>query len=80
MGRKIGIAVWRNRLKRLVREFFRLEQDVLPPKSDIVVVAKQGIDPMKLHLTDVREDLHIVLRRVHRDVIAANAPRPSDPS
>ncbi|ATG75736.1 ribonuclease P protein component [Zobellella denitrificans] len=35
-------AVWRNRVKRVVRESFRLRQHRLPA-VDIVVIAKQGI-------------------------------------
>ena len=35
-------AVWRNRVKRVVRESFRLRQHQLPA-IDIVVVAKKGI-------------------------------------
>jgi len=35
-------AVWRNRIKRLVRESFRLKQHQLPA-IDIVVIAKSGV-------------------------------------
>ncbi|MEW6262490.1 MAG: ribonuclease P protein component [Thermodesulfobacteriota bacterium] len=40
--RKIGKAVVRNRLKRQVREFFRLNRQLLPPGQDMVVIARQG--------------------------------------
>jgi len=35
-------AVWRNRIKRLVRESFRLKQHQLPA-IDIIVIAKSGV-------------------------------------
>ncbi len=44
VGRTIGGSVVRNRVKRLLREAFRLRREELPKAHDLVVVAK-ATDP-----------------------------------
>lgn len=53
-SRKVGIAVTRNRAKRLVREAFRSTRDLFQAGIDLVVIVRRPLDRMKL--VDVVEE------------------------
>ncbi|MCP4007173.1 MAG: ribonuclease P protein component [bacterium] len=59
--RKVGNAVRRNRIKRVVREWFRQRRYELGAR-DLIVIAKRSI-PSSLKLIEVQTDLDRVLRK-----------------
>jgi len=61
-SRKVGDAPTRNRVRRLVREFFRRRRLELTPPRDVLVIARPGAAAVRY--ADVEEQLTRVLRLV----------------
>ncbi len=60
VGKRVGSAVIRNRLKRRIREFFRRNKGLFPEATDWVVTAKEGAG--RLDFWQVADELQGILK------------------
>jgi ribonuclease P protein component len=60
-GKKLGGAVVRNRVKRLMREAVRRHAPRMAPGWDVLLIARAAMTPVKLH--DVAGALELLLQQ-----------------
>ena len=68
----MGNAVARNRIKRVVREYFRLHQFDLELPLDIVVVPKRNLEAKQLTLALATEEFTPLLNRLRTGAAASS--------
>jgi ribonuclease P protein component len=78
-GRRVGGAVQRNRVKRLLREVFRRNRELFPRECDVVLVARPGAD--RLDYASVLSELERAQSAIERAVrqLLAEPVQSSDP-
>lgn len=75
VGKRVGGAVQRNRVKRLVREVFRRNKALFPRDCAVVLVARPGAD--RLDYATVLGELvraQAAIERVHKQLRADDPP------
>jgi len=87
--RKTGSAVRRNRVKRVLREFFRLHRALMPDGVDVIAVPKRHLKPERVTLALVTQELLPLLAELgaHRGAEdrtgpnrpTATGPEPAEP-
>ncbi|HET9934490.1 MAG TPA: ribonuclease P protein component [Polyangiaceae bacterium] len=65
-SRKVGVAVVRSRIRRLIREAFRATRELFPRDADVVVIVKRA--PQELRLSDVVLEFQSVQRNLSRRI------------
>lgn len=78
VGRRVGGAIQRNRVKRLVREVFRRNRELFPPDCDIVLVARPGAE--RLDYATVKSEVERAQSALFRPHAATRNSKPhADP-
>lgn len=67
--KQVRLAVQRNRIKRIIREYFRLHYEEISP-IDVIVLARKGFD--RLGNDDINTSFDLLCRKLIRQVQSSN--------
>ncbi len=65
VSRKKGPAVVRNRIKRVIREFFRLNQEKFKMRTDVIFIPKRNLDGRRINYALAEKELLPLIDRIN---------------
>jgi ribonuclease P protein component len=77
VGRRVGGATRRNRVKRLIREVFRRNRELFPDDCDLVLVARPGAE--RLDYDAVKSEVERAQNAMRRPASGARTGRAAKP-
>ncbi len=69
VSKKLGKAVLRNRIKRLIKEFIRLHRHEIKEDLDVIVIPKRDLNVKGLKYKDVESELYPVFTKLKKEYV-----------